>query len=79
MSVFQPHAHVQWLGNVAQLSILKKGAQYLPLPLKTVHTRSYITPSKSSSIKAESLQTDLQKVLRYARSLPHKKQLFVQE
>jgi len=91
LSIFEPHATISWLGNLRGLG---PSAEFSPNPYQYDQTEDAeetpfpITPSRRRSyhlqpnvvwIKNAGLQSDVQKVLRYAKKLPEKQSAFYKE
>lgn len=80
LSVFRRDMHISWIGELSKLASVRQ-PNFFPLPLRTFHQRSY--PSKPSYtipyVTKDLLQSDLQKIVRYARNLPQKQQILTQE
>uniref|UniRef100_A0AAY4D908 Integrator complex subunit 14 n=1 Tax=Denticeps clupeoides TaxID=299321 RepID=A0AAY4D908_9TELE len=87
MSLFEPGPEpLPWLGKISQLGPISDAAENpygeddskSPFPLQPKNKRSY-AQNVTVWIKANGLQTDVQKILRNARKLPEKTQTFYKE
>lgn len=92
LSLFEPGASsIPWLGNLKQLGPAaelstdpyqvnaKENAEETPFPVAAPAQRSYRSQSNAVWIKTSGLQSDLQKLLRYAKKLPEKQSTFFKE
>lgn len=92
LSLFEPgSSSIPWMGNLKSLGPAgelpddpyqlntKENAEETPFPIAAPSQRSYRSQSNAVWIKASGLQSDLQKLLRYAKKLPDKQSTFFKE
>ena len=81
LSVFKPGVNsVPWLGNLNMLGLADQPTASLPyktlsLPVPVTDKKSY-SSSAPSWLRQSTLQSDIQKLLRYGRKLPEKLNVF---
>lgn len=91
LSVFEPNQPFPWLGLLKNLGPAyelntipyqldaKEDTEETPFPVPPSGRRSYHLQSNAVWIKSSGLQSDLQKLLRYAKKLPEKQSAFFKE
>ncbi|EDO45684.1 predicted protein [Nematostella vectensis] len=91
LATFAPGAHISWLGDFKQLGPSSElnpcpyresedgEKEERPFPCAPSQRRSYNSQANVAWIKPSGLQSDVQKVLRYAKRLPDKQGQFFKE
>jgi len=91
LSIFFPNVPFTWLGALKQLGPayelpnipyridMKDNTEETPFPVAPLSRRSYHSQSNAVWIKQSGLQSDIQKLLRYAKKLPDKQSAFFKE
>ncbi|CAH3188476.1 unnamed protein product [Porites evermanni] len=91
LTIFRPGESISWLGNMQKLgpaaeldpnpyhSMDNDEAETTPFPVMPNQRRSYNSQANVVWIKPSGLQSDVQKLLRYAKRLPDKQVQFYKE
>ncbi len=79
LSVFRPNTAGDWVADLKQLvPVAKEQSLQFQIPFKPKHPKSYSPTKYAISLHAEYLQTSLQKLSTYCKSLPAKRNKFSQ-